>query len=65
MNENVVLFKPREWRGSDHKRCEGKVPLSKKECFTPTEMANEINNYDKGTVTQMDKKFSFFWIFLE
>merc|ERR1712087_846235 len=46
-----VLFKPREWRGTGT-RCKGSVPLSFQNCLSVEEMAEEINHYPKGTVTQ-------------
>ena len=50
---NIVLFKPREWRGTNMTTCTAGVPLSFEFCFTPEEMALEINNYPKGTVTSI------------
>ena len=49
-NSNVVLFKPREWRGADGKAHE---PLSKKNYLTRQEMADEISGYPPGTVTAL------------
>jgi GxGYxYP putative glycoside hydrolase C-terminal domain len=46
-NGTVVLFKPREWRGTSGR---GDVPFSKAEYLPPKDMAAEINGYDKGTI---------------
>ena len=50
---NVVLFKPREWRGANHSRCDSGAPLDWENCLTVDQMAWEINHYPKGTVTQI------------
>jgi hypothetical protein len=49
-NSNVVLFKPREWRGTDASTA---PPLSDKEYLTAAQMAAEINAYPPGTATQI------------
>jgi len=49
LNDRTVVFKPREWRGG------GKpdVPFSKNNYLTAKDMAAEINNYPKGTVSHI------------
>jgi hypothetical protein len=44
-NENVVIFKPREWRGRS------KDSIGKEMYLNAEHMAAEINGYRKGTVT--------------
>jgi hypothetical protein len=46
VNDSLVVFKPREWRGS-------KDAFPKFFFLSPEEMANEINSYTKGTVTHI------------
>lgn len=43
----VVLFRPREWRGTSGK---SDIPFGKKNNLTEKDMANEISGYPKGTV---------------
>jgi len=47
---NVVLFRPREWRGTDKS---GAPPFSDREYLTAAQMAEEINGYPRGTATQI------------
>jgi len=48
----TVLFRPREWRGTSGKGNKG-VPFSRKQNLSPSEMAAEISQYPKGTVTYL------------
>lgn len=49
LNGNVVLFKPREWRGYG-----GSIPpFSSHNYLTPLQMADEINGYPRGTVSHI------------
>ena len=43
----VVLFRPREWRGTSGK---GDVPFSQNSYLTEKKMAAEVNKYPRGTV---------------
>lgn len=43
----VVVFQPREWRGSGNTT----IPFSKKEYYTPAQMAAELNGNARGTVS--------------
>eukprot|EP00164_Ancoracysta_twista_P004193 GFYU01005642.1.p1 GENE.GFYU01005642.1~~GFYU01005642.1.p1 ORF type:complete len:616 (-),score=228.54 GFYU01005642.1:1126-2973(-) len=47
IGDSVVLFKPREWRGTT----QVKIPFSKEEYLTPKEMAAALNALPKGSVT--------------
>lgn len=47
---NVVLFRPREWRGTDPTKA---PPLSGREYLTAAQMAEEVNGYPPGTATQI------------
>lgn len=47
---NVVLFRPREWRGTDATKA---PPLSGREYLTAVQMADEVNGYPPGTATQI------------
>jgi len=47
---NVVLFRPREWRGTD---ASGAPPFSGQNYLTAVEMAKEVNTYPGGTATQI------------
>ncbi len=47
---NVVLFRPREWRGTDPSKA---PPLSGREYLTAAQMADEVNAYPPGTATQI------------
>jgi len=49
-NSRAILFRPREWRGTDGANA---PPFSGREYLTPEEMAQEINAYPGGTVTQI------------
>jgi len=49
-HSRVVLFRPREWRGTNPK---GAPPLSWAQYLTPQQMADEINGYPPGTVQQI------------
>ena len=56
LDNDLVLFKPREWRGTNMSHdgpCVSGVPLSFEFCFPPQDMALEINEYPKGTITQI------------
>eukprot|EP00466_Bigelowiella_natans_P021206 jgi/Bigna1/91286/estExt_fgenesh1_pg.C_950041 len=44
---STVLFRPRSWRGE----AKSKIPFSHKEYLSAKDMASEINNYPKGTVS--------------
>ena len=44
---NVVVFKPREWRGTDS----GDAPLTRHNFLSVEQMATELNSLPKGTVT--------------
>lgn len=46
-DNNIVLFKPREWRGTGGK----KEPFSRRNYLPVEDMAAEINHYPAGTVT--------------
>ena len=46
----VVVFKPREWRGTSS---DGAEPFSHLNYLTEQEMANEINGYSPGTVSHL------------
>jgi hypothetical protein len=46
VNDKLVVFKPREWRGTDERE-------PKKFFLSEQNMANEINGYKKGTVTHI------------
>ena len=45
--DNVVVFKPREWRGT----VKQKIPFSRRESLTPTEMAEWLNKQERGSIT--------------
>jgi hypothetical protein len=47
VSENVVVFKPREWRGTE----EGAAPLTKHNFLSVEQMAYELNHLPKGTVS--------------
>ena len=49
LNDNVVLFSPREWRGKDSPN----IPFVPPNGLSPEDMAAEISNYPKGTVTHI------------
>lgn len=49
-SSNVVLFRPREWRGTNATQA---PPLSNNEYLTAAEMAKEVNEYPRGTATQI------------
>ena len=51
IGEDVVLFKPREWRGIGTGTPMERI--SKKEYLTVAEMADELNTYPKGTVSHI------------
>ena len=44
----VVVFQPREWRGTDATNA---PPLSGREYYSPSEMAKELNDNPVGTVS--------------
>ena len=46
VKDNIVVFEPREWRGIGSSN----IPFSKSNYKTIEEMANEVNNYPKGTI---------------
>jgi hypothetical protein len=48
VSKNVVAFKPREWRGTTWP---SNAPLSRHNFLTVHEMAAELNNIPKGSVT--------------
>ena len=45
--KKVVLFRPREWRGSG----KSTEPFGQKQMLNATDMAKEVNGYPRGTVT--------------
>jgi hypothetical protein len=45
--QNVVLFRPREWRGSGPT----KIPFAQPNYLTPKAMAKELSGYPRGTVS--------------
>jgi len=47
---DVVVFKPREWRGTNK---DGNPPLSSQNYLTEEEMAAEINEYARGSVSHL------------
>lgn len=49
-HSRVAVFRPREWRGSNP---HGAPPLSGRQYLTPQQMADEVNSYPPGTVTQI------------
>ena len=48
--KSVVVFRPREWRGSNASLS---PPFGQPEYLTPVQMAQEISNYPKGTVSHL------------
>jgi len=44
---NVVVFQPREWRGTGNTT----IPLAQREYYSPTQMAAELNGNPRGTVS--------------
>lgn len=51
LDGKFVLFRPREWRGTSGP--DKSIPFSEKEMLTAKGMAQEINNYPRGTVTNI------------
>lgn len=51
IGDDVILFRPREWRGTSPSN----IPFSHREYLSVEEMATELNHLPKGTVT---------WIYL-
>lgn len=49
IGKKTVLFKPREWRGTKN----SSIPFSHKNYLTVEEMANEINGYPEGTISNI------------
>ena len=47
INDNTILFRPREWRGTDESKA---PPLAGKDYLTPEKFAEEINGYKRGSV---------------
>jgi len=47
---DVVVFKPREWRGTNKDNI---PPFAENNYLTEEEMAAEINEYEKGSVTHL------------
>jgi len=50
VGEEIVVFKPREWRGTNK---DGAPPFSDKNYLTEAEMAAEINGYPLGSVSHL------------
>ena len=46
-SSRVVVFKPREWRGSGNTT----IPFAGRDYFTPAQMAAELNSNPRGTVS--------------
>lgn len=46
-----VLFRPREWRGTSEQG--GGIPFNKRTLLSAIHMAEEVNGYPKGTVTNI------------
>lgn len=50
LNDRVVLFRPREWRGTSGS---SSIPFSKDTMLSAKDMAAELNAYPKGTVSHI------------